>query len=267
MKFFAILKSPYASMLINFCYGAANMVLGFSSYSLWFVAVGAYYGMLAVIRFCVLQMGKKDSRELSARRVTGILLVILSCFFMGIHILSIIKERGTVFHEIVMITIATYTFYKMTIAIIQLVKATKECSPTLRILRNISLSDAFVSVYTLQRSMLVSFPGMAPHEIQLFNILTGTAVWLIVLFLGINLIGGQRIYMAKSKTKNTVEHLAKSTTKVYKAVEKGVVTGYKAIEKGVVNGYQKIEDKFVEAYLTKEGETAEEAKKRLKQKS
>ena len=40
--------------------------------------------------------------------------------------------------------------------------------------------------------------------------------------------------------------------------------GYKKIEKGVVDGYTKIEDKFVDNYLTKDGETVEEAKKRLK---
>ena len=31
-----------------------------------------------------------------------------------------------------------------------------------------------------------------------------------------------------------------------------------------VSGYTKIEDKFVDAYLTKDGETVEEAKARLK---
>jgi len=43
-----------------------------------------------------------------------------------------------------------------------------------------------------------------------------------------------------------------------------LVDGYKKIEQGVVEGYNKIEDKFVDAYLTKDGETIEEAKARLK---
>ena len=50
----------------------------------------------------------------------------------------------------------------------------------------------------------------------------------------------------------------------YKKIEKGVVNGYKKIEQGVVGGYTKIEDKFVDTYLTKDGETIEEAKARLK---
>ena len=50
----------------------------------------------------------------------------------------------------------------------------------------------------------------------------------------------------------------------YKKVENTVVKGYKKIEDSVVSGYTKIEDKFVSEYLTHDGETVEEAKKRLK---
>ena len=267
MKTVSFLKNPYIGMLLNFCYGLANVILGFGAFSQWFIAVGAYYIVLAITRFSVLQMEKNNVEERFVRKITGILLTVMSFFLAGIHILSILKERGTVFHKIIMISIAAYTFLKLTMAIIQMAKARKEHSTTIKVLRNISLSDAFVSMYTLQRSMLVSFPGMEPREIQLFNILTGTAVWLIVLLLGINLMEGKRFNMAKSKMQNTVANIAKSTTKVYKAVENGVVNGYKAIEKGVVNGYQKIEDKFVETYLTKEGETVEEAKVRLRRKN
>ena len=152
-----------------------------------------------------------------------------------------------------MIAIATYTFTKITLAIIGMVKAKKAASPVFKTLRNIALADACVSVYTMQRSMLQSFPGLTPVEIQIFNILTGTAVWLIVLFLGINLIGGKKVDMAKSK-------IVKANEKIAEAV----VAGYKKIEKSVVSGYTKIEDKFVDTYLTKDGETVEEAKARLK---
>lgn len=49
-----------------------------------------------------------------------------------------------------------------------------------------------------------------------------------------------------------------------KKIEKAVTSGYKKIEDTVVSSYQKIEDKFTEQFLTKDGETVEEAKKRLK---
>lgn len=268
MKVLRIAKSPYTSLGVNFVYAMGNCAVGILSRSWWFITVGAYYAVLAMARFSVLQVkqraGGNYGTELFARRITGILLVVLSVCIVGVNILSALKERGTAFHEIIMIAIATYTFTKITIAIIGMVQAKHTASPVLKTLRNIALADACVSIYTMQRSMLQSFPGLTPTEIQIFNILTGTAVWIIVLFLGINLIGGKRINMAKSKFTKATEQIAEAVTDGYKKIEKGVVDGYKKIEQGVVDGYTKLEDKFVDAYLTKDGETVEEAKERLK---
>ena len=268
MSLFKIERNPYTSLAANFVYAIGNCVLGFFTQSWWFITVGAYYAVLAMARFSVLQAKRKargdHDTELFARRITGILLVALSVCIVGVTILSTLGERGTAFHEIVMIAIATYTFTKITIAVIGMVQAKHTASPALKTLRNIALADACVSIYTMQRSMLQSFPGLTPAEIQVFNILTGTAVWLIVLFLGINLIGGKRVDMAKSKIVKANEKIAEAVIDGYKKIEKGVVDGYKKIEKGVVSGYSKIEDKFVDAYLTKDGETVEEAKARLK---
>ena len=58
--------------------------------------------------------------------------------------------------------------------------------------------------------------------------------------------------MAKSKLVKANEKIAEK-----------VVSGYKKIEDGVVGGYKKIEDAFVDNYLTKDGESVEDAKKRL----
>ena len=49
----------------------------------------------------------------------------------------------------------------------------------------------------------------------------------------------------------------------YKKIEDGVVGGYKKIEDGVVEGFAKVTDKFVETLFAKEGESVEDAKKRL----
>jgi len=268
MKGLKIISNPYISLAFNFVYALGNCFIGFFTHSWWFISVGAYYVVLTVTRYSVLQIKRKAKgnydTEFFARRITGILLVVLSFCIVGVNILSAVKDRGTTFHKIVMITIATYTFTKITFAIIGMVKAKHSASPVLKTLRNISLSDACVSIYTMQRSMLVSFPGMEAAGILLLNILTGTAVWIVVLLLGINLIGGKYTDMAKSKIVKANEKIAEAVTDGYKKIEKGVVDGYKKIEQGVVEGYTKIEDKFVDAYLTKEGETVEEAKARLK---
>ena len=271
MKVLNLVRSPYTSLAFNVAYALGNCIIGFFAHSWWFITVGAYYTVLAITRFSVLQVRRKASgnydTELFARHITGILLVVLSFCIVGVNIMSAVKDRGTAFHIIVMITIATYTFTKITISIIGMVKAKHSASPVIKTLRNISLADACVSIYTMQRSMLVSFPGMEAAEILLLNIFTGTAVWIVVLLLGINLIGGKYTDMAKSKIVKANEKIAEAVTGGYKKIEKGVVEGYKKIEQGVVGGYTKLEDKFVDAYLTKDGETVEEAKARLKDKN
>ena len=270
MKALHWVRSPYVGLLFNATYALGNGVIGFLTHSWWFITVGAYYAVLAIAKFSVLQVQRKADgdydTELFARRITGVLLVVLSFCIVGVNILSSVKDRGTVFHEIIMITIATYTFAEITMAIIGMVKAKRSASPAVKTLRNITLADACVSIYTMQRSMVVSFPGLAAEDIVLLNIFTGTAVWMVVLLLGINLIGGKHTDMAKSKIVKANEKIAEVVVDGYKKIEKGVVDGYKKIEQGVVGGYTKIEDKFVDAYLTKDGETVEEAKARLKSK-
>lgn len=69
--------------------------------------------------------------------------------------------------------------------------------------------------------------------------------------------------MAKSKLVKANEKIAESVVGGYKKIEEGVVGGYKKIEEGAVSGFNKIVDRFVDNFLTREGESIEEAKKRL----
>lgn len=66
-----------------------------------------------------------------------------------------------------------------------------------------------------------------------------------------------------SKFAETNEKIAEAVVGGYKKIEDGVVEGYKKIETGVVEGFGKVTDKCVEKLFAKEGETVEDAKKRL----
>lgn len=52
-----------------------------------------------------------------------------------------------------------------------------------------------------------------------------------------------------------------------KKIAEKVTDTFEKMEDAVVGGYKKIEDAFVDRYLTNDGETVEEAKKRLKSKT
>ena len=69
--------------------------------------------------------------------------------------------------------------------------------------------------------------------------------------------------MAKSKLVKANEKIAENVVEGYKKIENRVVGGYKKIEDGVVGGFTKITDKFVDQFLTRDGESVEDAKKRL----
>lgn len=57
--------------------------------------------------------------------------------------------------------------------------------------------------------------------------------------------------------------VGEAITEGFQKIEDGVVGGYKKIEDGVVEGFGKVSDKFVEKLFAKEGESVEDAKKRL----
>ena len=66
-----------------------------------------------------------------------------------------------------------------------------------------------------------------------------------------------------SKFVEANEKIAEGVVKGYKKIEEGVVGGYKKIENGVDEGFGKVTDKCVEKLFAKEGESVEDAKKRL----
>ncbi len=60
-----------------------------------------------------------------------------------------------------------------------------------------------------------------------------------------------------------MKHLADVNEKIAETV----TAGYKKIENGVVNGFDKVTNKCVETLFAKDGESVEEAKKRMKERN
>ena len=69
-----------------------------------------------------------------------------------------------------------------------------------------------------------------------------------------------------AKFADHMEKISDGVVEGYKKIEDGVVTGYKKIETGAVEGFGKVVDKCVEVLFAKEGESVEDAKKRLNHK-
>ena len=184
------LRLAFASLSFNIAFASYHVVMGLVTSSWWLLTLGSYYLVLTVVRFVVL---RSKSKERFVTKFTGWMLILLSIPLFGTVILSVVRDRGHERHMIVMITMAVYAFTKITLATINLIKARRSTSATLVTLRNISFADAFVSIFALQRSMLVSFDGMSKVEIVIMNAILGSVVCVIVLLLGLNLVRNKRI--------------------------------------------------------------------------
>ncbi len=249
------------SLAVNLLFALGHGALGL--WSAWYLVLAAYYAILGVMRYGVLRLGSRQDAHFVARFCGGMLMALAFVLAQSV-LLGLLYDHATVHGTIVMISLATYTFYKLTLAIVNVVRSRH--MPLLRTLRNIACADAAASLVAMQRSMIATFGGMAAANV--LNALTGAAACLYVLGLGISMaVNERKKAMAKSKLVQANQKIAQVVTEGYKKIENGVTEGYKKIESGVVGSYKKIEDKFVDNYLTREGETVEECKARLKQNS
>lgn len=175
----------------NLAYAVYHGVLGLMNLSLWYLTMCGYYMILSTMRFSSVlcaRRGNSVQQEYFVMQLAGGLLILLSLILSGVIYMSIAQNIATKHNEIVMIIIATYTFYKLTLAIIKAVRQRHNASPVLAVIRGIGYAEVAASVLTLQRSMLISFGEMEPAKIRLMNALTGAAVCCFICSLGIVLI-------------------------------------------------------------------------------
>lgn len=192
------LRSAVIPLAGNCLYALYHGLLGTVYASLWYRSMCVFYSILAMARFCALLTRRAlsgKSRIVSWRSVMmacGILLLVLSVILAWVVEISISQHIATAYDTVTMITIATYTFYKITVAAVQRVQHRQVTAPPSVIIRNIRYAEVAASVLTLQRSMLASFSTSKDTPTQLMNALTGAAVCAFVLSLGIYLIWKSR---------------------------------------------------------------------------
>lgn len=195
---FRIILSTMPTFIINVAYTVYNGVLGVMHQSEWFITMAVYYSLLGIMRYHAVHTGRKISRmedqslvkkkELSVIKTEGILLLLLNLALSGVVLLTIVQDTAKRYSEIMVITIAAYTFYKIITSVINMIKVRKLQSPILITIRNISVADALVSVLTLQMTMLASFQGRSTLNINQMNAMTGMAACILISLLGISMI-------------------------------------------------------------------------------
>ena len=195
---FRTILTTLPAFLINVAYTVYNGVIGIMNQSVWFITMAVYYSLLGIMRYRAVSTGRKISRlddreqirkkELSVIKTDGILLLVLNLALSGVVLLTIAQDTAKRYSEIMVISIAAYTFYKITMAVVNMVKVRKRKSPILITIRNIGVADALVSLLTLQATMLASFRETSSVDPNRMNGITGLAVCILIAALGVSMI-------------------------------------------------------------------------------
>lgn len=180
------------SFVFNILFAVFQAVMAILANSIWYGALAAYYVLLSLIRGGIIVISRKKQKEtftlkkqVRAYRNCGIYLVLLNVALTSAIVQMVISNQGFKYAGIMIYVMAAYTFYKLTISVINLFKLKKEKDHTIQSIINISFADSLVSILALQTALLNAFSDGAN---QLFNALTGGVVSVIIITLGIIMI-------------------------------------------------------------------------------
>ena len=198
------------SFLMSLLFSAFNAYMGIANRSIWYGALAAFYIALALIRGGVLtyhrsRMGKRESDEYVKAKVyrnSGIITLILNIALSSAIAQMIFSGAHFSYMGWTVFAYAAYAFYKITMSIISFIKAHKQTDLTVRAIRNINLVDALVSILALQTALLTMF-SEGDINISLFNTLTGIAVSVLSVGIGIYMIISANQKMKELQKDNT----------------------------------------------------------------
>ena len=144
--------------------------------------------------------------ELKKYRACGIVFFIMNLALTLIIFFMVYWGRTFNHHMITTIAMAAYTFTALTTAIINVVKYRKYNSPVYSASKMISLTAAFVSMLTLESTMLTTFGDgtMSPTEQKWMLGATGGVISLLIVATAIYMIAGgtKKLKQLKTEVKN-----------------------------------------------------------------
>lgn len=214
-----IRASLYGSTAINLAYAVFKLFTGIWFRSVWFGAVAVYYMVLCLIRFLLLQNDRKvrrmdspDARLLRqwwGYRVCGWLLLLLNAAMTGMVVQMIWQNKSYTYPGFVIYAAAAYTFYRLPMAIVRMVKLHRSNDPVFSAAKAMDLSVALMALFALQTAMFASFGAeTSAFTRRLMNTLTGGTVCLAVVCIAVFMI-------VRSHRALTTMQISKTETQPY----------------------------------------------------
>lgn len=184
----------FGGIVLNFVYAVFKAVTGILYSSVFSVSMAVYYLILGLMRLgLAYSYRKKDVKggvmyERHCYRRTAWFLFLLNIPMGGIIILMICTDPSVNYPGYTIYASATYTFYMMTLSVINLVKFRKSKSPILSSSKVLNFIAALMSVLGLQNALISTFSEDAESYRTMMNTLTGTAIYAIVIISALYMI-------------------------------------------------------------------------------
>lgn len=150
----------FLSVVFNFTYALFLFIISRVYFSKWFFVMSIYYALLSTARIFIFFQNKPENHSLKKilmMRACGYYLLLLNLVVSLMMFLLIYTAPYVQHHEITVITLATYTFSALTIAIIGGVRYLKRNNYVYSCVKVISLISTSVSMLTLTNTMLATF--------------------------------------------------------------------------------------------------------------
>lgn len=186
------------SVITDVCFAVFEISIGYAYGSHWFRINGIYYLFLCAIRVSVLlfaarpfaktQLTKaeKHSRAVRAYAGVGIAMLVLNSLLYTLFDVMLAAGGDFVKHSVLIYGTAIFSFYKIVFAIGGFIKSRLSDNLITKIIRNLGIVTALVSVLTFQTSLLATFPETAGFTIA--NGTTATVVSFINISLALSMI-------------------------------------------------------------------------------
>ncbi len=181
----------YAEQFVNLCYGGLKLISGILAGSVWLWTDGLYNALQGIIQlYQILRHRQKTDRmtQWQVYRRCGYGMIALNLTMIGLVFQMIHLGAHEDATEISIIGTAAFTFYKLTMAIVDVARDRKHKNPVDSAVRFLDFAQALYNLFVLQVGLLWVFGGEGYVNAKLMNNLTGGAVCVLVLGMGIYMI-------------------------------------------------------------------------------
>ena len=202
--------SLYGGLLLNICFALFKVVMGILYQSKWLFAMAGYHTILSSMRFLLVYRDQNNQKEetdqerwlwgLHSYHVCGWLMLLLNIAISVIVVIVVLDKQAITYPGFMIYAIAAYTFYCLTMAIINMKRYWKRHNPVFSAVKRIEMAKALVSLFTLQVAMLTQFGVAEALENRLANTATGSVVCVVITVMAVLMLTGVKKDYQKIKS-------------------------------------------------------------------